>query len=133
MQIYSQKSIILTSSHVKLRQFDEKLNGRTSGAKLTIITNLSKLLPIKTSLFVVKIVQIGNYCQLKTACCLPYRQVVEFTLNTIVLHSLYSFHSLIEHYFSLLLPVTCYQALFPVLHHIDILLPVVPASPHVRF
>ena len=27
-----------------------------------------------------KIVQISIYCQLKTACCLPYRQVVELNL-----------------------------------------------------
>ena len=35
--------------------------------------------------------------------------------------------------FSLLLPVTCYQALFPVPHHTHILLPVFLASLHVSF
>ena len=30
----------------------------------------------------VKIVQIGNYCQLKTACCLPYRQLLRKSSNS---------------------------------------------------
>ena len=46
---------------------------RISDAELTIITNLTNLFPIKNDNYWLKIGKIGNYCQLKTACCLPYR------------------------------------------------------------
>ena len=58
--------------------------------ELTLITNLTNLFPIKNDNYWLKIGKIGNYCQLKTACCLPYRnyslkliklkQVVELAL-----------------------------------------------------
>jgi hypothetical protein len=37
--------------------------------KLTIITNLTNLSPIRNENLCKKIAQIGNYCQLKAACC----------------------------------------------------------------
>ena len=56
---------------------------RISDAELTIIfrkaqqatqvPNLTNLFPIKNDNYWLKIGKIGNYCQLKTACCLPYR------------------------------------------------------------
>ena len=58
-------------------------NKRISDAELTIIfrkaqqatqvPNLTNLFPIKNDNYWLKIGKIGNYCQLKTACCLPYR------------------------------------------------------------
>ena len=40
--------------------------------ELTIITNLTNLHPIRNEYLWKKIAQIGNYCQLKAACCYTF-------------------------------------------------------------